>query len=226
MRVPARTHAWSATTATRPKLRSLPNNGIARATWLPKPESSTPSSERTSTNTWTTSCLAMACSRRSIITDRSVLVSFSDTRRATTSSGPSMNSCMFVRLRVHRLVAGLVDGPGRVVRRGIDRHQPQALFAGVADVVPRARGDQQHLAFFEPPGRIGQHRLALPLGHDEDLVGVVMHFLADGLARLQAHQHDLGMGAGGRDAAEVLVVPGLFANRIPGTHVVSLVWRT
>jgi hypothetical protein len=30
-RVPTRTQAWSATTATRPKRFSLPNSGIARA---------------------------------------------------------------------------------------------------------------------------------------------------------------------------------------------------
>jgi hypothetical protein len=95
-----------------------------------------------------------------------------------------------------------------MLRRPIQRVEPQRLVAGVPDVVARAgRNDDGEVALDVRLEAVDPD-FPLALLDPEELVTVRMDLLADFLARLDGHQHELELLAGVQHASEIRVVLG------------------
>ena len=106
------------------------------------------------------------------------------------------------------LGAGLVNRAVYVLGRAIDGVEPEGLRAGIDHIVPRALGHDDAV--------IGLHLVALAVDPDfaaagldaEELIAVVVNFLADFIAGLDGHQDELKIVPGIKHAAEFVVFLG------------------
>src|SRR3954451_20307808 len=106
-------------------------------------------------------------------------------------------------LRLVGLLLGVVHRAVRVLRRTVDRVEDQRVLAGVHEVVLRTCGHDDQVALRHLLGAARDAGLSGAADEGEDLVGVLVHLLADLPARWDRHDHQLGVRAGPEDAAEV-----------------------
>jgi hypothetical protein len=104
-----------------------------------------------------------------------------------------------------RFSLGRLNDPVLVLGRSVDRVETQRLTAGIADIVASTRRyDHRDIVLDLILAAVDVDR-AFAFVNAEELVAVGMQFLADFLARLQSHQHQLQVLAGVQDPAEVLI---------------------
>jgi hypothetical protein len=104
------------------------------------------------------------------------------------------------------LLFGLLPKAVAVLGRSVDGIEQQRLLAGVDEVMPRARGHDDGMIFLHLRANAVDHNLAFALLDAEELVAVIVHLLANLVARLQRHQHELHLLAGVEDTAEIAVL--------------------
>src|SRR5689334_5802833 len=90
--------------------------------------------------------------------------------------------------------------------RAVERIDAQRLVARVQHVVSCAGRDDDRVVILDRVARAVDDDLAFAFLDAEELVAVLVHFLADVLAGLQRHQHELQVLAGVEHAAEIVVL--------------------